>query len=362
MVLRARHRDVEQAAFLLDLGFGAGRHFRRDATVDDVEHGHRRPLPPLGRVDRRQDQIVLVEQGHARLVTGDFRRIECQLRQEALAPRIGRREPRELLDVGQAHRCVFVQPLHLRLVPLRHLLRRHRPGSARRAGGFDQPRELVPGRTHAVRHRLFGEQRGTRRRGLEIVQDACRRLRPHAVQQLHRAESRHAVAQVLRPAQDGQQVLHVRRFEKFEAAELHERNVPPRQFDLDPQAVVRRAEQHRLRLQPDTALAPRKYLLDDESRLVRVVAHRHQKRLLRAGARAPQVLAEALARFADDAVRGIEYRRRGPVVARQCDAHRRRFEQRRKVEDVAHRRAAEAVDGLRVVAHHSEASAVRLDG
>ena len=36
VVAGARHRDVEQAALLLDLGGGAGRHVRRDAAVDDV--------------------------------------------------------------------------------------------------------------------------------------------------------------------------------------------------------------------------------------------------------------------------------------------------------------------------------------
>ena len=62
----ARHRHVEQAPLLLDLGGVAGRHVRRDAAVDDVEHRDRAPLLALGRVDGREDQVVLVERSRAR--------------------------------------------------------------------------------------------------------------------------------------------------------------------------------------------------------------------------------------------------------------------------------------------------------
>ena len=36
MVLRPRHRHIEQAAFLLDFLFAAGRHVRRQAAIDDM--------------------------------------------------------------------------------------------------------------------------------------------------------------------------------------------------------------------------------------------------------------------------------------------------------------------------------------
>ena len=65
VVLRARHRHIQQPAFLLDLGGAPGRHVRRDAAVDDVQHLHRLPFLALRRVDRGQDQIVLVEQRRA---------------------------------------------------------------------------------------------------------------------------------------------------------------------------------------------------------------------------------------------------------------------------------------------------------
>jgi hypothetical protein len=70
VILRAGHGDVEQATFLLDLGRGAGGEVGRHAAVDDVEQINRFPLLALGGVDRRQDQIILVEQRHTGLVAG----------------------------------------------------------------------------------------------------------------------------------------------------------------------------------------------------------------------------------------------------------------------------------------------------
>ena len=69
-VLRARHRDVEQAALLLDLGGRAGRQVRRDAAVGGGQHEHAVPFLALRRVDRRQDQVVLVEVRRRRLGAG----------------------------------------------------------------------------------------------------------------------------------------------------------------------------------------------------------------------------------------------------------------------------------------------------
>ena len=85
IVLGARHRDIEKAALLLDLGRCAGAKIGRDAAVDDVEHKDRFPFLALGRMDRRKDQIILVEQRHARLIARRVRRIERELRQEPLA-------------------------------------------------------------------------------------------------------------------------------------------------------------------------------------------------------------------------------------------------------------------------------------
>ena len=55
-----RHRHVEQAPLFLEFDRGVGRKVGQDAAVDCVEQRHRPPLLPLGRVDRREDQVVLV--------------------------------------------------------------------------------------------------------------------------------------------------------------------------------------------------------------------------------------------------------------------------------------------------------------
>src|SRR5207247_1253 len=61
MVARSRHRDVEQAALLLDLLWCPGRHVRRYAAVNHVEHIHHVPFLALSGMDRREDEIVFVE-------------------------------------------------------------------------------------------------------------------------------------------------------------------------------------------------------------------------------------------------------------------------------------------------------------
>ena len=61
------------------------------------------------------------------------------------------------------------------------------------------------------------------------------------------------------------QVLDVRRLEELQPAELHERDVPPHQLHLQRPAVVRRAEEHRLRLQRHPALPLRQHLAADVS-------------------------------------------------------------------------------------------------
>ena len=85
LVARAGHRDIEQAALLLDLLGRAGREIGRNAAVDAVEHEDRAPFLPLGRMDGREDEIVLIPQRRPRFVAGRVRRIERELAQETLA-------------------------------------------------------------------------------------------------------------------------------------------------------------------------------------------------------------------------------------------------------------------------------------
>jgi len=66
-----------------DLLTGSYRHVRRDAAIDHVEDEHSVPLLPLGRMDRRKDEMVLVEMRRHRLGARGLRRIQGQLAEKA---------------------------------------------------------------------------------------------------------------------------------------------------------------------------------------------------------------------------------------------------------------------------------------
>src|SRR6202023_125810 len=100
IVLGARHRDIEQTPLLLDLSGRPGTEVGRNAAVDNVEHEDRLPFLALGGMDRREDQIILVEQRHACLVTRRIRRIERKFGQETLPRRIATRDLLELDQIG----------------------------------------------------------------------------------------------------------------------------------------------------------------------------------------------------------------------------------------------------------------------
>src|SRR5438046_1787602 len=90
MVARARHRDVEQAALLVDLLWCPGRHVRRYAAVNHVEHIHHIPFLALSGMDRREDEIVFVEVRIGGYIPHCVGWVERQLAQEPLARRVAR--------------------------------------------------------------------------------------------------------------------------------------------------------------------------------------------------------------------------------------------------------------------------------
>ncbi len=79
--LRARHRHVKQPSFFVDFLIAAGAEIGRNAAVNPVQHKHVAPFLPLRGMDRRQDQIVFVDQRHARFAAGGIGRIERQFGQ-----------------------------------------------------------------------------------------------------------------------------------------------------------------------------------------------------------------------------------------------------------------------------------------
>src|SRR5258708_31382914 len=117
VVLGARHRNIEQAAFFLDFGRRAGAEIRWHAAVDDIEHIHRFPFLALGGMDRGQDQIVLVEQGNAGLVAGGVGWIEREFGEETFARRVSARDLFELDQIGAAAIGILMDPVEMRLAP-----------------------------------------------------------------------------------------------------------------------------------------------------------------------------------------------------------------------------------------------------
>jgi len=117
MLPGARHRHVKETPFFLDLLTGTYRHVRRDAAVDHVEDEHRVPLLPLGRMDRRKNEIILVEVRRHRLGAGGLRKIEGQIAEKASAGRVSRGDLLELVEIAGARGDIVVHALKMRLVP-----------------------------------------------------------------------------------------------------------------------------------------------------------------------------------------------------------------------------------------------------
>jgi hypothetical protein len=65
-----------------------------------------------------------------------------------------------------------------------------------------------------------------------------------AGQQMQQPKSRDAVSRILDEAQQRQHVFDVCGVEKLQPAELHERNIPARQFDLERTTVTGCPEQN----------------------------------------------------------------------------------------------------------------------
>ena len=81
-------------------------------------------------MDRRKDQIILVEQRHARVVARRVRRIEREFRQEPLARGIAAGDLLELQEVGAPDGGILVNALEMRFVPEARALQFGRPASA----------------------------------------------------------------------------------------------------------------------------------------------------------------------------------------------------------------------------------------
>ena len=183
-------------------------------------------------------------------------------------------------------------------------------------------------------------------------------LRADAGQQAQGPPAGHRVPRVLGQAQQRQQVLDVGRFDELQAAVLDERQAVLRQLAFQQDAVMRRAEQHRLLGQRNPAPLMIEDPADDERDLLVLVLASDQLGRRAGGARRPEILGVPLAGVGDHAVGRLQNRLRAAVVLFQRDDPGA-GELLREVHDVADRRRTEGVDGLRVVADDGQTPAVR---
>ena len=119
MVLGARHGDIEQPPFFLDLGARSGGEVGRQAAVDRVQHEDRLPLLPFRRMDGGEDEVILVEQrqrrtrrwwrpaGRASARSGSVRGSD---RSQAIC---------SVARIGLAQLRVFMDAFEMRFVPAR---------------------------------------------------------------------------------------------------------------------------------------------------------------------------------------------------------------------------------------------------
>ena len=68
-------------------------------------------------MDRRQDQVVLVQKRGISLVARRIRRVQGELRQKTFSGRVPRRDLLQLVQVSPADLCIRMKSLEVGLVP-----------------------------------------------------------------------------------------------------------------------------------------------------------------------------------------------------------------------------------------------------
>jgi hypothetical protein len=249
LIFRAGHRDVKQPPFFFDFVRGADAQVRWDATIHRIEHEHGSPLLTLGRVDRRQDQVVFIEQWWTGLVAGRVRRIERQFGQKTLACGVGRSNLYELRKIGLSLECVFVFALQVRRIPPASVVDFRWPTGAAEMQGRHRLTKVLPMLCGGSRWLEAFESCDCVATCRYRIQQLGGGTGAYSGKELRDAKARYPIARIIGPPQRGQNILDVRSFEEFETAELHEGNVFSCQLHFQSRAVMRGAKQHSLRLQ-----------------------------------------------------------------------------------------------------------------
>ena len=132
-------------------------------------------------------------------------------------------------------------------------------------------------------------------------------------------ETGDAVARIFGKAQQRQHVLDMGGIEEFQAAEFHEGDVAPGEFDLQRPGMRWRCGTARPAASTACRLAVLQHALDDIARLVGLVAQRDEQGFCAGSPVGPEVLGETFAGEIDDAVGRGKDRLGRAVVAIERD-------------------------------------------
>ncbi len=184
--------------------------------------------------------------------------------------------------------------------------------------------------------------------------------RTDSFEQLEETEPRELVARVVGEAEQADEVFHVRGLDEPEPAVLHVRDVAASELELEEVAVVRGTHEHRLLAERDAFFAVRQDAFADRVDLGVLVGAPYEPRSFTGRRLRAQPGQETFGRARADLVGDVEDRLGRPVVAFQQDGGDL-GERGLDVEEVAGARAAEAVDGLRVVADDGQAAIIAAE-
>ena len=227
---------------------------------------HGIPLEPLGRMNRREHEVILVEMRRPRQIGARLRGIERQLGGEMREIRGLAGGGHELLEVGQADGPIGVASLDQRRQRVAQPLRLG-AGAVGSHGLRERLDERVAGGPRTRREplaRLRPRAQPTRRRGADDhVERPPGGDRADAVEQLQHPKPGELVAGIADEPEQRDQVLDVGGLEVAQSTVLDEWDLAAGELELQQVAVMRGPHQHGLVAQLDPLLARLEHPLTD---------------------------------------------------------------------------------------------------
>src|SRR6266542_2176570 len=353
MVSRARQRDVHQPALLFGFLFASETAGGREPSIDGPDDEDRVPFLSLRRVRSAQHETVFLFAAAAGQVLSRLRRLERERGKERRAVRISGGDDLKLIEISEA-RLRLVVPLAQNVV-IQLAYARDLGGNLHFVGRMSRSKRVEKRHQRSVcsarsrRRRVLAERARRPCRGRHrFDRRACGRIADSGEKQQQTVPA-DFVPRILENPQEREDVLYMRRLEELDPAPFLEWDFAVRELDLEIGGHVTGAEEHGDLVQRRSFLVQLEDPVDDESRLLLLVASDDEPRLLAAGALGSEILRESFRRARYERIGNIENRFRRAVILLERDCGRL-LELSRKGEDVAKVRAAKRVNALRVVA------------